>query len=302
MDDDRLATDQGPSRTGRPRLGIVGAGRVGAALGVAVDRAGWPVVAVASRDAARRARLQSLVPGVVGVSAPADLVELVDLVFVTVPDDAIGDVAASVRLRPGQGIVHTSGALSAGVLAPAVVAGADAASFHPLVPFAELGRAIEALRGATIVLEGDPALVPTLTDLAMDLGARPIEITSAGKAAHHAASVLAGGGIVALLDAVAALGRGAGLDERHVLDTYGPLIRLALGNAEALGISTALTGPFVRGDARTVALHLDAIERLAPDVRALYVAAADRQISLAVSRGDLSDARAAALAEVLEPA
>ncbi len=300
MDDDSLASDQGPSRPRRPRLGIVGAGRVGTALGVAFERAGWPVVAVASRDAARRARFHSLVPGVVEVCAPMDLVGLVDLVFVTVPDDAIGDVAASIRLRPGQGIVHTSGALSAGILAPAVAAGADAASFHPLVPFAELGRAIEALRGATIVLEGDPSLLPTLTQLTMDMGARPIEITSAGKAAHHAASVLAGGGVVALLDAVAALGRGAGLDEHHSLEVYGPLIRLALGNAEALGISTALTGPFVRGDARTVGLHLGAIERLAPDVRQLYVAAADRQVTIAADRGDLDEAAAATLRDVLE--
>jgi len=99
---------------------------------------------------------------------------------------------------------------------------------------------------------------------------------------------------------VAALGRGAGLGEHHALEVYGPLIRLALGNAEALGISSALTGPFVRGDARTVELHLDAIERLAPDVRPLYVAAAERQVTIAAGRGDLDEVTAATLRDVLE--
>ena len=44
-----------------PVIGIVGAGAVGTALGVALTRAGWPVHAVASRDAGRRERFRSLV-------------------------------------------------------------------------------------------------------------------------------------------------------------------------------------------------------------------------------------------------
>src|SRR3954471_7512875 len=114
-------------RSDRPRLGIVGAGRVGSALGIVSRQAGWPVVAVASRDADRRGRFAELVPGALPVGAPAELVDLVDIVLVTVPDDAIPEVAALMRLRPGQGIVHTSGVLPSTVLAPALGPGATAA-------------------------------------------------------------------------------------------------------------------------------------------------------------------------------
>ena len=188
--------------------------------------------------------------------------------------------------------MHTSGALPASILAPAQVPGTSAASFHPLVPFADTERAVEALRGATIAIEGDPPLVTRLAELAASMGARSVTVSAAGKAAYHAAAVMAAGGFVALLDVIAELGRVAGMDEAAALDTYAPLLRSALGNAEALGIAAALTGPFLRGDVRTVRLHLDAIGRSAPDARPLYVAAADRQIDIAVARGELDVERA----------
>ena len=109
-----------------------------------------------------------------------------------------------------------------------------------------------------------------LSELATDLGARPIAVSAEGKAAYHAAAVLAAGGFVALLDAIAELGRAAGMDEPTALAVYAPLVRAGLANAAALGIADALTGPVVRGDTRTVRLHLAAIEQLAPAVGDLY--------------------------------
>ena len=288
-----------PSPGSRPRVGIVGAGKVGTALGAAIDRAGWPVVAVASRDAGRRARFSALVPGARLLTDPAAIVSLVDLVLLTVPDDVIATVAARIRLRPGQAIAHMSGALPASILAPAQVAGTSAASFHPLVPFADTQRAVAALVGATIAIEGDPPLVARLAELASALGARSVTVSAAGKAAYHAAAVLAAGGFVALLDVIGELGRAAGLDEAAALGTYTPLIRSALGNAEALGVPAALTGPFLRGDTQTIRLHLGAIDAVAPAARALYVAAGARQVELALARGELDPARAAEINDLL---
>ncbi len=277
----------------RPRVGVIGAGRVGLALGVAIDRAGWPVVAVSSRDPGRGARFRALVAGAVSVADARDLTALVDVVLVTVPDDVIGPLAASLRLRDGQGLVHTSGALSASVLRPSGARGTagdpatTVASLHPLLPFADLERALGALPGATIAIEGDEPLVTLLAELVHDLGARALVVSAEGKAAYHAAAVLAAGGFVALLDSIAELARGAGLDEATALATYGPLIREGIANAGALGIAGALTGPTVRGDIQTIRLHLDVIDRLAPDVRDVYLALTARQIAMARSRGEL---------------
>ena len=157
-----------------PRIGFVGAGRVGTALGVALRRAGWPVTAVASRDPGRRDRFVGLVPGAHGFAEGPAVLDEVDVVFVTVPDDAIAGVASQLRLYSGQAIVHTSGVLPASVLAPAMAAGTEAGSFHPLVAFADLDAALAALPGATVAIEGDEPLMPLLGDLAGALGARAV--------------------------------------------------------------------------------------------------------------------------------
>jgi len=150
-----------------PRVGIIGAGPVGTALGVAIARAGWPVTAVSSRAPGRRDGFRALVPGSRAFADPAALLEEVELAILAVPDDAIASVAASIRLYPGQALVHTSGLLGAEVLQPALSAGSQIGSFHPLVSFtADVERSAAAIRGATIALEGDPRLLTMLAELA----------------------------------------------------------------------------------------------------------------------------------------
>ena len=271
-----------------PIIGIVGAGAVGTALGVALSRAGWPVAAVASRDRGRRERFRQLVEGSRGFAEANALLDEVELIILAVPDDALPKVAGSLRLYGGQALVHTSGALGAEVLSPAMAAGTQIGAFHPLVAFADTERAVAALRGATVAIEGDDQLAALLADMAEAIGAQPVRLARGSKAAYHAAAVLAAGGFVALLDAIAELGRVAGLDEAGSLAIYGPLIEQTLGNARALGIRSALTGPITRGDVGTLDAHLAALRAHAPGVLDLYRAAAAREISLAEERGALT--------------
>ena len=271
-----------------PVVGIVGAGAVGTALGVALRRGGWPVKAVASRDAARRERFTSLVEGSRAFAEPTALMDEVELIIVAVPDDAVARVAGELHMYSGQAMVHTSGALDASVLAPAMAAGTQVGSFHPLVAFADTERAVAALHGATVAIEGDDQLAALLARMAEAVGAEAVRLAPGTKSAYHAAAVLAAGGFVALLDAIAELGRVAGLDEAGSLAIYGPLIEQTLGNARALGIRAALTGPITRGDRGTLEAHLRTLRAHAPDVVALYVAAAEREIALAEARGALT--------------
>jgi predicted short-subunit dehydrogenase-like oxidoreductase (DUF2520 family) len=271
-----------------PFIGIVGAGAVGSALGVALTRAGWPIAAVASRDPARRERFKELVGGTRAFAEVTPLLDEVELIILAVPDDAIEPLARSIRLYSGQALIHTSGALGAEVLEPAMAAGTQVGSFHPLVAFADTERSVEALQGATVAVEGDDQLVALLAEMAAAIGAHAVRLAPGTKAAYHAAAVLAAGGLVALLDAIAELGRVAGLDEAGSLAIYGPLIEQTLGNARALGIRTALTGPMTRGDIGTLEAHLAALAAHAPDVLPLYRAAADREIALAEERGALT--------------
>jgi predicted short-subunit dehydrogenase-like oxidoreductase (DUF2520 family) len=290
-----------------PILGIVGAGAVGTALGVALSRAGWPVHAVSSRDAGRRDRFRSLVDVGRVFADPEPMLDEVELIILAVPDDAVAPLAASLKMYGGQAMIHTSGALGPEVLAPAMAAGTQVGSFHPLVAFADTERAVAALHGATVAIEGDDQLADLLARMAEAIGALPVRLAPGTKAAYHAAAVLAAGGFVALLDVIAELGRAAGLDEAGSLAIYGPLIEGTLGNARALGIQAALTGPMTRGDVGTVRSHLAALRLRAPAVLELYVAVSRREVDLAEARGalapeDASKMRAALDAALASPA
>ncbi len=286
----------------RPVTGIVGGGAVGTALGVALTRAGWPVFAVASRDPERRERFSALVDGARGFAEAQALIEEVEFIILAVPDDALEPLARSVRLYSGQAMVHTSGALGAEVLDPAMAAGTQAGAFHPLVAFADLERAVAALRGATVAIEGDDQLAELLAGMADAVGATAVRLAQGSKAAYHAAAVLAAGGFVALLDAIAELGAVAGLDEAGALEVYGPLIEGTLGNARALGIRAALTGPMTRGDVGTLEAHLAALRAHAPSVLPLYVAAGHREVAMAADRGALAPETATAMRTSLDDA
>ena len=290
----------GPGET--PTIGIIGAGAVGTALGVALVRAGWPVHAVASRDPARREQAQAAIGAPRAFAEAQALIEEVELILVTIPDDALAGFAAAVRLYGGQAMVHTSGALAADVLAPAMAAGTQIGSFHPLVAFADTERAVADLHGATIAIEGDEQLADLLARMAEAIGGRPVRLAPGTKGAYHAAAALAAGGFVALLDAIVELGRVAGLDEAGAMAVYGPLIEGTLANARALGVRAALTGPVVRGDSGTLRDHLAVLRAHAPDAVDLYRAAAEREIAIAERRGTLAPERKAALLTALASA
>jgi predicted short-subunit dehydrogenase-like oxidoreductase (DUF2520 family) len=272
----------------RPVTGIVGAGSVGLALGVALHRAGWPVGAVASRDPGRRERFRSLVPGSRGFAEANALVDDVELVVLAVPDDVVAGLAASLRLYAGQAIVHTSGLLGAEVLRPAMAAGTQAGAFHPLVAFADLDRALAALHGATIAIEGDDELAAHLADMAEAIGGVPVRLAPGSKAAYHAAAVLAAGGVTALLDTIREVAGVVGLDEDGAIRIYLPLVEQTLANARALGVPAALTGPAMRGDVGTVQAHLAALEDGAPGALPVYRALLERSVAMAEARGALS--------------
>ena len=288
---------------GPPTVGIIGVGAVGAALGLAIARAGWPVTAVSSRDPRRLERFHAFVPGAALLTEPAAVLNVVDLAILAVPDDATEEVVAPLRLYGGQALVHTSGLLGAEVLEPARAAGSQIGAFHPLVSFtSDVERSVAALPGATVALEGDDRLLGLLANLTEAIGGVPVRLPPGSKAAYHAAAMLASGGLVALLDAVAALGAAAGMDERGSLAVYGRLMEQTLANARSLGIAAALTGPMTRGDDGTLEAHVDALRRLAPGVVDMYLAAARREVRIAEERGSLTEVQAQRLLGTLAKA
>ncbi len=259
------------------------------------------MTAVASRDAARRERFLALVPGATAHAEPHAILDEADLLFLTVPDDEIVAVAAGIRLYSGQAIVHTSGVLPAAALAPAMAAGTEAGSFHPLVAFTDLDTALGALPGSRIAIEGDEGLLPLLEEIAGALGARPVRVTAEGKVAHHAAAVLAAGGLVALLDVIAELGAAAGLRGEDRWERMPALpsrvSRTPVGSARAFAYRAHRARR--RGNRATPPRGPAAG---APDALPVYVALTERALLIAEARGELEQARSAELLALLASA
>ena len=183
-----------------------------------------------------------------------------------------------------------------------MAAGTSAGSFHPLVAFADHEQALADLAGSTVAIDGDESLLALLADLAESIGAKPVTLPEGGKTAYHAAAMMAAGGVVGLLDAIATVAQGAGLDEQTALAVYVPLARQALTNAERLGIDAALTGPLLRGDTGTLRGHLATLKDRAPDALPLYVTVARREVAIARRRGMLDDNKAAEIERLLDTA
>lgn len=278
-------------------IGFVGAGRVATALALALHERGYTVGALASRTEASARRLAALLAGRPRVCEKAqDVANGSDLVFITAPDDAIEVTAAAVRWRKGQGVVHTSGALTSSVLAGVRQAGALAASFHPMQTFAGPGVA---LQGTTVAIEGDQALVERLVRMATDLGCRPVVLGPEDKTLYHAGGVLASNYVVALAHGAAGLWERLGLPRDRALGALLPLLRGTVESIERLGTEGALTGPIARGDAGTIERHLAALALRAPELERAYRELGLLTVSVAKAKGTISDQMAERLTRLL---
>jgi predicted short-subunit dehydrogenase-like oxidoreductase (DUF2520 family) len=284
----------------RLTVGIVGAGRVGAVLGAALADAGHEIAAVSGGSAASRRRIAQLLP--TAEVLPADEVAArARFVIVSVPDDGlaalVAGLAETAALGPGQIVAHTCGAHGLGVLAPAVVAGAQPLALHPAMTFtgtrADLARLAE---GVSFGVTAPADLRVFATRLVADLGGAVEWIPEERRALYHAALAHGANHLVTLVNEAIDRLRDAGVtDPARVLD---PLLHAALDNALRLGDS-ALTGPVSRGDAGTVARHLAILGATAPESLPAYLVLARRTADRAIAAGRLRPADAGALLDVL---
>lgn len=250
---------------------LAGPGRVGTSLALALAARGWRAVGVAGRRPdLPTTRATALRLGCPPLDA-SDIGHGARLVVVATPDRAIEDVARRIApaLDPGALVVHCSGARGLEALAPVTTERPDAlvGALHPLQTFPDVSA--RRLSGAWAAVTGAPAV----TDLALELGMRPVAVPDDRRAAYHAAAVVASNHLVALLGQVARLATAAGVPG----EAFEQLVHATIANVEARGARAALTGPVSRGDVDTVAAHLDAIH---PSERDAYAALALAALTL----------------------
>ena len=262
------------------RIGFIGAGRVGRALSRAFATTGMPVVAVASRSHASAEALAAALPACRVFAAPQAVVDSVNMVFLSVPDDAIASLAALLRWRPGMAVVHCSGGSELNVLAKAREAGAQVGSFHPLMMFAD-AKAAAALPGCAIALEAEGALLHDLEAMVAALGAQTLRVPPGARAAYHAASHYGAAFLCVLLEQGMKILDAAGMSGEVPRKALLSLARGTLDTLEQTDPARAMAGVYARGDTGTAARHLQALDSMNPNTAALYRALALRSVALA---------------------
>ena len=287
------------NRPARLAVGVVGTGRVGPALAAALQLAGHRVVAASGVSRESRRRAETLLPGVRLVTPP-QVMAASDLVLLTVPDDVLAELvtglAATGAVRPGQILVHTSGAHGVAVLDPAARAGALPLALHPAMTFTGTAVDVARLSGCPFGVTSPEELRPVAEALVVEMGGEPEWVPEAVRPLYHTALAHGSNHLVTLVAQAMEILGDAGVAEPGRM--LGPLLGAALDNALRSG-DAALTGPVARGDAGTVRKHIQQLRATSPQVLESYRAMARATADRALANGMLKAEAAEALLDVL---
>jgi len=270
-------------------VAVLAAGRLGSSLAIALDKAGYNVVAITSRQPTHRAWLNSHITTGIIVENVQTAANVANIVFITGPDAYIEEICSGVKWRSHQAVIHCAGAMSLSPLDTARVAGAQTGGFHPLQTFPTIDS-YERLKDVSFAIESaSPTLLGWLSTLAQNLGGSAFQIESSQRAAYHASAVMACGLLSGLTGLSAEMWEPLGIERTEALRRLIPLLRATVDALDEKGLPHAITGPFVRGDVETITMHLEATANKSIATGNAYAALALASLHIAKEQGGLSD-------------
>ena len=287
----------------RDTTAILGLGKVGTAVGYLLRSAGYRIVAVASRSAA------SLNKGIVYTGGEAftnfsDAAARADCIFITTADDAIESVCREISkagsIRPGNKVIHMSGAVGLNLLEAAHNAGANIASIHPLQSFADVEGAIQNIPGSTFSITTEDEIREWSVQLVRDLGGIPFFVSDIDKPLYHAAACIASNYLTTLIHMVEEIYQSLGLNSEDAFRAIWPLVKGTIKNIEAKGTVQALTGPVARGDIGTIDKHIHALHSKLPALLPAYNILGILTVGIGLKKKTLSLHDAERIKELLE--
>jgi predicted short-subunit dehydrogenase-like oxidoreductase (DUF2520 family) len=257
----------------RKRIGIIGAGVVGTAIGVVLNDKGYEITGVYDIKPESTQLLADRTDCRI-CSNPEDVARSADIIFITSCDSAIQNVVDTLAdrgaIHSGHTLVHMSGAQSSEILDRAKEFGAQVLSVHPLQSFASPDRAIVNLPGSVFSIEGDRQAYDVAVCIVETLGGEYFFIDRKAKPLYHAGACVVSNYLVTIIDFGVKLLESTGIPKSMATRALMPLINGTLKNIENMGIPKSLTGPIARGDFSTVIKHLDCLEEMAPELTKLY--------------------------------
>jgi len=246
-------------------ISIIGAGRIGRALGRCLREQGWKIHSVVTRSQATAHRAVRSIGGGSGSGGLSPSVLSASVILISVPDSAIAAVVNRLAAfgkadLQNKTVFHTSGAFSSEVLARLRPLGTAVGSIHPLQTFSGVG--IPALDGRIFAIEGDPAAVRVARAITRALGGQPLLLAAPIKPLYHAAAVISAGQVLALEETAIRIFVSLGMKRQEALKAALPLTRQVLENLGHIGARAAWTGPLARGDYSIIAIHEDVLQLL----------------------------------------
>ncbi|HEX9760320.1 MAG TPA: Rossmann-like and DUF2520 domain-containing protein [Candidatus Acidoferrales bacterium] len=268
-------------------IALVGAGRVGRALGRRLRQLGWRIGAVVTQSrrtaraavrvigAGRAIASPAVIPSRDGVGTrDLHLVLEADVVLICTPDARIAGVAAQLaalgdrRAWRGKVVLHSSGALSSSVLAPLVRRGAATGSLHLMQTFS--GRGVPEFRGINCAIEGHPRAQRVARGIAKSLGGVAVGVPAGARPEYHLAGGFAAQHLLTLIETGVHILRRLGIPRRRAVKALVTMARQSLANLESSGGRASLTGPVARGDFTTIERHAGVLRRYPREYRELY--------------------------------
>jgi predicted short-subunit dehydrogenase-like oxidoreductase (DUF2520 family) len=226
-------------RSGRLGVGIIGAGRVGPVLGAALAGAGHALVGISAVSQQSRDRADAMLPGVPVLEIPA-IIERAELVLLAIPEreleGLVKGLAAVGAWVPGQLVMHTAPGLGTSVLQPALASGAIPLAIHPAMAFTGTSIDLTRLRESYCAVTAPTPVQPIGQALVVEMGAEPVMVAEADRAAYGEAIATATSFSTAIVSQAVGLLDGIGLsDPGRVL---APLVRSSVENALASPTTT----------------------------------------------------------------
>lgn len=265
-------------------VSIIGAGKVGTSLGIALVRAGFQVTSLSCLEISSAEESRDFIGQGEPTQSNIKAAREGQMVFLTVPDNTIEivarELASSNLVWQGRYIFHCSGILPASILKDFKDKGAAIASIHPIQSFSKKNNDARIFQNIYFGMEGDEEAVRKAWQVSQLLGGRPILIRAEDKPVLHTSFSVTSNFFVVLLDMAVSLLKSTGLDENKATQILFPLVRGTFQNIMEKNIQSALTGPVIRGDGETVKTHLKILEEN-PSFKAIYQKMATQALRIA---------------------
>jgi predicted short-subunit dehydrogenase-like oxidoreductase (DUF2520 family) len=267
------------------KISIIGIGRLGGALAIALAEKGFEIENLIARKTESAKKIAEFIAPKPNILKIDELSKISSgIIFITTQDSEIVKVAENLaeNLKNKPFVFHTSGSLSSEKLVKLKEIGCSVASLHPLVSISEASLGARRFAGAFFCIEGDEEAVRTAKEIVEKLGGKSFSIETKFKTLYHASAVTACGHLVALVDVALEMLKECELSEQNAREILLPLIESTVENLQIQTTAQALTGTFARADVETLRRQIAVLsEKVSDEAFEVYLQLGQRSLHLA---------------------